>query len=79
MATNAVATVPALLRLFSLREKFEKAWMRILAGILNVVCVGVQIFGVIIWAFVDVPGEKIAESRNLHSIFCIIKTSTSIT
>ena len=58
MATNAAATIPALLRLFSLREKFEKTWMRILAGVLNVLCLGVQGFGVVIWAFVNNPGEN---------------------
>ena len=60
MATNAAATIPALLRLSNLREKFEKTWMRIVAGILNVLCLGVQIFGVVIWAFIDIPGDKIA-------------------
>ena len=59
MATNAAATIPALLRLSNLREKFEKTWMRIVAGILNVLCLGVQVFGVVIWAFIDIPGEKI--------------------
>ena len=57
MATNAAATIPALLRLSNLREKFEKTWMRIMAGVLNILCLGVQVFGVVIWAFVDNTGD----------------------
>ena len=42
MATNAAATVPALLRLLSFREKFERPWARILATILNFVFLALQ-------------------------------------
>ena len=53
MATNAAATIPALLRLSNLREKFEKSWLRVLAGLLNFLCLAVQIFGVAIWTIID--------------------------
>jgi hypothetical protein len=49
MATNAASTIPALLRLSNLREKFGKSWMRIMAMMLNLICLLAQVAGLVIW------------------------------
>ena len=55
MATNAAATVPALLRLLNFSEKFEQQWARILAVFLNFAFLSLQIFGALIWTLKPAP------------------------
>ena len=61
MATNAAATIPALLRLLNFSEKFEQQWARLLAVFLNFVFLSLQIFGALIWILEPSP------DRFLHS------------
>ncbi len=53
MATNAVATIPAILRLSNFREKFDKSWMRVTAMVLNVICLIAQVAALFPWQVLD--------------------------